>query len=298
MQENSVAKYHALGNDYIVVDPAYLKAPMTEENIRLLCDRNYGVGSDGILYGPLPKAGQEEDPAESVRDGEPFVVRIFNPDGGEAEKSGNGLRIFSRYLVDAGYVPGRTSFDVLTKGGLAHVTLLDKQAGMIEVDMGPVSFFSRDIPVLGRDREVVDEEIFLQGQPYRITCLTVGNPHGVIIVDHATKALALQLGPLVENHPLFPNRINMQLVQVLSRNAVKIEIWERGAGYTLASGSSSCAAVAAAHRLGLTGSHVTVIMSGGESEVRMERSGRVSMRGSVTPVFEGRLFVPFISALG
>ena len=285
MHKNCAAKYHALGNDYIVVDPAYLPAEMTEENIQLLCDRHFGVGSDGVLYGPLtPK--------------EPFEVRIFNPDGGEAEKSGNGLRIFSKYLADAGYVRPGSAFDVLTKGGPAHVTLLNAQADRIEVDMGTASFMSRDIPVHGKHREVINEELSLGGTPYLVTCLSVGNPHCVIIVDKVSESLVRLLGPIVENHPMFPNRINLQIVQVLNPNAIQIEIWERGAGYTLASGSSSCAAVAAAHRLGLVDSHVTVMMPGGELDIRVETTGHIFMRGSVSPVFEGALFPPFLQALG
>ncbi len=284
MNENSVAKYHALGNDYIVVDPAFLNVSMTEENIRIICDRNFGVGSDGILYGPLK--------AE-----EPFPVRIFNPDGSEAEKSGNGLRIFAKYLADAGYIRDQTEFDVLTMGGTAHVTLLNPEAELAEVDMGTASFFSRDIPVSGEAREVVDEEILLYGAPYRITCLTVGNPHCVMVADTVSKEQALRLGPAIEKHPMFPNRINMQIVQILSRNAIKIEIWERGAGYTLASGSSSCAAVAAAHRLGLVDGNVTVTMPGGGMGIRMEKSGHILMRGTVSPVFEGKLTGAFLRVL-
>ncbi|MBE0601887.1 MAG: diaminopimelate epimerase [Firmicutes bacterium] len=276
MTENSVAKYHALGNDYIVVDPKYLTMNMTEDNIRMLCDRNFGVGSDGILYGPLT-----ETPS--------FEVRIFNPDGSEAEKSGNGLRIFAKYLFDAGYLDGRTEFDILTKGGLAHSTLLHKRAELVEVDMGIPSFKSRDIPVNGEARDVVAEEIHLGGTPFRMTCVSVGNPHCVIVVDRATKALAQTLGPIVVDHALFPNRINLQLIEVLSRNAIKIEIWERGAGYTLASGSSSCAAAAAAHRLGLTDNHITVMMPGGELDIRIDEGGHIFMRGSVAAVFEARL---------
>jgi len=282
MQPHSVAKYHALGNDYIIVDPAFLQAPMTEENIRLLCDRHFGVGSDGILYGPLTTEG-------------PFTVRIFNPDGGEAEKSGNGIRIFSKYLVDAGYTHGRQTFDVLTKGGLTHVTLLNPQAEQIEVDMGTVSFFSPEIPVAGSVREVVDEEILLGGAPYRMTCVTVGNPHCVIVLDEISEALARTLGPIVETHPLFPNRINMQLVRVMNRRSIQIEIWERGAGYTLASGSSSCAAAAAAHRLGLVDEAVAVHMPGGRIDIRIAPDGHLFMRGSVTPVYEGRLAPSFLA---
>ena len=276
MTENSVAKYHALGNDYIVVDPKYLTMNLSEDNVRMLCDRNFGVGSDGILYGPLT--------AE-----EPYEVRIFNPDGSEAEKSGNGLRIFAKYLFDAGYLGGRTEFDILTKGGLAHSTLLHKRAELVEVDMGIPSFKSRDIPVNGEARDVVAEEISLGGTPFRMTCVSVGNPHCIIVVDRATKALAQALGPIVVDHALFPNRINLQLVEVLSRHAIKIEIWERGAGYTLASGSSSSAAAAAAYRLGLTDSHVTVMMPGGELDIRIDESGHIFMRGSVAAVFEAKL---------
>ena len=284
MHKNHIAKYHALGNDYLVIDPAYLDIPMTEENVRLLCDRHFGVGSDGILYGPLTPE-------------EPYEVRIFNPDGGEAEKSGNGVRIFSKYLADAGYVNGKTAFGVLTKGGPVRVTLLNPRADLMEVDMGTASFVSRDIPVAGEAREVVDEDIRLNGAPYRMTCVTIGNPHCVIVVDKATKELAHALGPLVETHPLFPSRINMQLVETVSRNEIKIEIWERGAGYTLASGSSSCAAVAAAHRLGLTDDTVKVVMPGGALDIRIADTGHVFMRGSVSPVFECALFPPFLEAL-
>lgn len=284
MTENSVAKYHALGNDYIVVDPKYLPMNMSEDNIRMLCDRNFGVGSDGILYGPL--TGQE-----------PFEVRIFNPDGSEAEKSGNGLRIFAKYLFDAGYLSGSTEFDVLTKGGLAHSTLLHKRAELVEVDMGIPSFKSRDIPVNGEARDVVAEEISLGGTPFRMTCVSVGNPHCVIVVDRATKALAQTLGPIVVDHALFPNRVNLQLIEVISRHAIKIEIWERGAGYTLASGSSSCAAAAAAYRLGLTDNHVTVMMPGGELDIRIDESKHIFMRGSVNAVFEARLSDALVYAL-
>lgn len=285
MTENTVAKYHALGNDYIVVDPKYLATEMTEDNIRLLCDRNFGVGSDGILYGPLS-------------DKEPYELRIFNPDGSEAEKSGNGLRIFAKYLSDAGYLGDKTEFDVLTKGGIAHCALLNKQAELIEVDMGVPSYQSRDIPVNGTAREVVAEEILLNGTPYRMTCVTVGNPHCVIVVDQATRELVRKLGPVVENHALFPNRINLQLVEVIGRNAVKIEIWERGAGYTLASGSSSCAAAAAAHRLGMTDNHVTVMMPGGELDIFIAQNRHIYMRGSAAAVFEAKLSGALIRALG
>ena len=223
--------------------------------------------------------------------------QIFNPDGSEAEKSGNGLRIFAKYLFDAGYVGERTQFDVLTKGGLAHIALLHPKAELMEVDMGIPSFQSRDIPVNGEPRDVVAEEISLGGTPFRMTCVSVGNPHCVIVVDRATQALVKTLGPVVEDHALFPNRINLQLVEVLDRHAIKIEIWERGAGYTLASGSSSCAAAAAAHKLGLTDGHVTVMMPGGELDIRIDEGGHIFMRGSAEAVFEAGLSKALLRSL-
>jgi len=144
----------------------------------------------------------------------------------------------------------------------------------------------------------VDEALPLGGTPYRVTCVTVGNPHCVIVTDTVSKARACALGPLVETHPLFPNRINLQLVRVLSRSEIQLEIWERGAGYTLASGSSSCAAVAAAHRLSLVDGDVTVRMPGGTLQIRITPEGRLLMTGSVTAVYEGALAAPLLRALG
>ena len=147
----SFFKYHALGNDYIVIDPQFCDLPMTERAIKLTCDRNKGVGSDGILYGPL----KGEDGVVSLQ--------IFNPDGSEAEKSGNGLRIFARYLKDAKYVQD-DAFSISTKGGKVSVKVLDPQASIISIDMGKLSFQSRDIPVLGDPREVVGEFIEIKGK--------------------------------------------------------------------------------------------------------------------------------------
>ena len=155
--------------------------------------------------------------------------------------------------------------------------------------MGRVTFRSTEIPVAGPDREVVDEALEIGGQRYQVTCLSIGNPHCVIPMAEVTEAKARELGPLVENHALFPNRINMQLLKVLDRHAIEIRIWERGAGYTLASGSSSCAAAAAALRLGLVDSPITVRMPGGDLLIEIDDSGSVHMTGPVEPVMEGTL---------
>ncbi len=266
-------KYHALGNDYIVIDPNHTQLNLTPDHIKLICHRHFGIGSDGILYGPL----FEQD---RIR------LRIFNPDGSEAEKSGNGIRIFSKYLVDARYATtDRISLDTL--GGKVQVEILDKKANFLRVDMGSVTFRSDLIPVSGEPRDVVNEPLRLGSQSFNVTCLSIGNPHCVIPVQEISEELARQIGLLVENHPMFPNRINVQLLQVIGRNHIKIEIWERGAGYTLASGSSSCAAASAGHRLGLVDSKIKVEMPGGTMEIEIEPDGHVQMTGPVSSVARG-----------
>ena len=151
------------------------------------------------------------------------------------KKSGNGIRIFSRYLHDAGYLKAK-EFDLETLGGRVHVELLNSQGTSIRVDMGPVTFASEHIPVGGNPREVIKEELSIGGRKLYITCLSIGNPHCVVLLDHISKELVQELGPKIETHELFPNRINIQLLRVIDRNNIQIEIWERGAGYTLASG--------------------------------------------------------------
>lgn len=266
-------KYHALGNDYIVIDPNKSSLKLTEDNIRLICHRNFGVGSDGILYGPL------------LEDGE-MRLRILNPDGSEAEKSGNGIRIFSRYLVEAGYVNSK-EFSLVTAGGTVAVAVLDEAASLIKVDMGAASFNSADLPAGGPPREILGEKLTIGGADCVVNCVSMGNPHCVIPLDDISRERAERLGPLVENHPLFPKRTNVQFLQVIDRSNIRIEIWERGAGYTLASGSSSCAAASVAHRLGLTGPAVKVHMPGGVIDIDIKPDGHVFMTGPVTGVMAG-----------
>jgi len=267
-------KYHGLGNDYLVIDPNVQDFEMTEANIRLICDRNFGVGSDGILYGP-------------AFEGRLPALRIFNPDGSEAEKSGNGLRIFAKYLFEKRYVRSK-NFKIKTLGGIVDVQVQDARANLIRIDMGTVTFISNEIPVAGAKREVVNEPLDINGAEYKVTCLSIGNPHCVIPMSQVTEEIARALGPHVENHRMFPNRINMQIVRVIDRANIDIRIWERGAGYTLASGSSSCAAAAATHRLGLVDNDVAVHMPGGELQIEIAPDGRIRMTGPVEGTFEGR----------
>lgn len=266
-----LTKYHALGNDYLVLDPARASLP-DAEGIRKICHRNFGLGSDGILYGPLP--------SQSAR----FALQIWNPDGSEAEKSGNGLRIFCRYLLDCGKVRTGESFTIETKGGIVRAQIASNGA-QIEVQMGHARFNSGEIPVTGHEREVLGETMALAGKAYTFCAVTVGNPHVVLPLEHISKELACELGPQIENDiARFPNRTNVQLLKVLDRNTIQIEIWERGAGYTLASGSSSCAAAAVAHKLGAVDAELTVRCPGGDIRIRIDPAFALTMTGPATAV--------------
>jgi diaminopimelate epimerase len=265
-------KYQALGNDYVVLEPdgpGQLTAPV----VRRLCDRHFGIGSDGILLG------------EATPTADRFGLRILNPDGSEAEKSGNGLRIFARYLWDTGRV-GDEPFLVETPGGAVRCHVRDSGRAVF-VEMGCASFDSEKIPVAGPGRDVVGEVIEAGGERLRFTAVTVGNPHCVIHTSDPTPALARRLGPLIEKHALFPNRINVQFVKVLARDRIQMEIWERGAGYTLASGSSACAAAAASVRLGICGEDITVVMPGGSLAIGVRAGFALTLLGPVRKVAEG-----------
>ena len=269
------AKYHALGNDYLVIDPQDLSAPLTVEQIQAICHRNFGVGSDGILLGPAPS-----DRAQ-------FALRIFNPDGSEAEKSGNGLRIFSRHLWDRKLV-GNEEFALETAGGIVRCTVLD-EGRLVRVEMGQVSFWSDAIPVAGSRREVLNELLQVGDRTFTFCAAGIGNPHCVVPLPEITPELAKHYGPLLETHPSFPRRTNVQFLKVLDRANLQIEIWERGAGYTLASGSSSSAAAAVAHKLGLCDRSLTVHMPGGKLGIEIGTDFSIVMTGPVTKVAEGVL---------
>jgi diaminopimelate epimerase len=266
-------KYHALGNDYIVIHPKDLSAPLTTERVKLICHRNFGVGSDGILLGPLPSTTAK------------CALKIYNPDGSIAEKSGNGVRIFSRYLWDTKFV-GNEEFALQTDGGIVRSTVFDG-GKMVRVEMGKVSFDSEKIPVTGAHREVINETISVGGRDFVFCAATIGNPHCVLPLPEISADLAHKFGSLLEVHPNFPRKTNVQFLKVLDRANIAIEIWERGAGYTLASGSSSSASAAVAHKLGLVDKNISVHCPGGIIEIEIREGFDILMTGSVTRVAEG-----------
>ena len=274
---NEFVKSHGLGNDYFVLDGSRIAFELTPAAIRLLCDRNYGIGSDGILV-LVPSARAD------------FGLRILNPDGSEAEKSGNGLRIFAKYLYEHGHTL-KKEFKIDTLGGIvtAELEVRDGRVPFVTVEMGTATFDNRLIPVRGDEREVVNEEMRIEGEVLRFTAVSVGNPHCVVFTEKLDEGYTKLLGPLIETAELFPNRTNVQFARVVSGDRVEIMIWERGAGYTLASGSSSCAVAAACVKNGLTGRNVTVSMPGGELDIEIRQDWSIKMRGAVEEVAYGTL---------
>ncbi len=283
MSECVFKKNHGLGNDYLVYDCVKNTAKLTETMIKAICDRNYGLGSDGILVGPTDSNGM-------------LGVRIFNPDGSEAEKSGNGVRIFAAYLKDAGYV-STDSFLLHTAGGTVHVQFLDETGRTMRVSMGRLSFDSSDIGAVGTPKTLVDVPLEFGGTEYRCTCVSIGNPHCVIPMDEISKEKVCEIGQYSETAKYFPKHINTQIVKVLNRNNIQIEIFERGAGYTLASGSSSCAAAGAVFRLDLVDSNIMVHMPGGRLKIEISQELDVLMTGPVVYVGTMLLSADFFETL-
>jgi len=263
------SKYHALGNDYIVIDPKHLNSELSDNDIKIICDRHYGVGSDGILYGP-----------EQSNDCD-FALSIFNPDGSEAEKSGNGLRIFSRYLWDQTLVTHDT-FAIETKGGKVSATVGVKGRS-VSVGMGKVRF-THDVcgePNVSANTIIINDREFTYYEG------NVGNPHCVILLEDINEKMTKEYGPMIENDPRFSNRTNVQFVRVIDKSSIQIEIWERGAGYTLASGSSSTAAASVVHALGLCDANINVNMPGGVINIALDSDFFATMTGGVCKVCEG-----------
>lgn len=274
--QNFFVKSHGLGNDYIVLNQDDISFELTEKAIVRICDVHFGIGSDGILLN-VPSA--EAD----------FGLRILNPDGSEAEKSGNGLRIFAKYLYDYGFTKSKV-FSIETLGGLVKAEVIEEKNGKactIKVDMGKAIFESEKIPVDCANDECIGETLKLKDKNYEINCVSVGNPHCVVLQDELNEEEIRTYGSEIENHSMFPNRINVQFAKVLSPNEVEVIIWERGAGWTLASGSSSCAVACTVVKLGLTERNLTIKMPGGNLAIEIDEDWEIRMTGEVREIASG-----------
>lgn len=264
----TMQKYHGMGNDYLILDPNKNEIRLEEKQIKLLCRRNFGVGADGVLYGPLLGNGK-------------MFMRVFNPDGSEAERSGNGACIFAGYLRDMGYIHEK-KISLYTKSGENEVEFLEH--GTMRVKMGKPVFACDRIPVTGMEEEIVNLPLLFHGELYNATCVSVGNPNCVIMMEDVSGQKARELGPYVESAARFPNRMNLQLCHVIDKEHIRIEIYERGAGYILASGTGACAAAVAAYRMNLVGQEVCVEMPGGEILVEIKDDLTLYMTGRAESV--------------
>ena len=271
MSQIDVFKFQALGNDYLILD---LPGPLDEVVglLPTLCDRHLGLGSDGLL----------------AFDPQALSVRIFNPDRSEAQKSGNGLRIAAAHAVLEHGAPER--FALRTAGRSNAVRVLARRGAEIvtELDIGRPSFRAADLPA---DFDGEPEQVVLDTPAGRVEAVlvSVGNPHCVVFGEPVTRERCLELGPHLERHPAFPERTNVQLCEVMDRARVRAEIWERGAGYTLASGTSASAVAAACMRRDLVDDSVTVQMPGGDLAVRREAGGNLVQSGPARRVYRARV---------
>ena len=272
---------HGLGNDYLALDLDRLGLALTPPAVRLLCDRHTGVGSDGIL-------------ARVPSDAADFGLRIFNPDGTEAEKSGNGLRIFAAYLLENDHVQIGRPFTVETPGGTVRMEVLHRSGDgvmQVEVEMGTASFRSADVGLAGPDRETEDEPLELEsGDVLRINTVSVGNPHCVVFQDELDLDALRRRAPQVSAHPAFARGVNVQFAVPAEPDAVDAWVWERGAGETRASGSSACAVAAAAVRRGMVSERrIAVRMPGGALTVEVREDWSLLLAGPVESVCRGTL---------
>ncbi len=286
---NAFWKGHALGNDYLAVDPRELGFALSPRRVRALCDRQRGIGADGVLELVASRSAD-------------FGLRIWNPDGSQAEKSGNGLRIFARFLWATGRTR-RTRLRIETPGGSAAIQLFRAADGTprrARVEMGTASFDPRRLPCRLHGDELVERSIRVAGRSLRFTGVSIGNPHCVVFAPRGrrwSRSDLLELGPLLERHRIFPKRCNVQLAARSDRHTIEILIWERGAGETAASGTSACAVACAAIRLGLVASPVRVRSPGGSLRVTVSENFEVSLEGAVDEVARGTLAPGFVRAL-
>jgi diaminopimelate epimerase len=278
MERNSFVKMHGLGNEYIVMESEKIDFQLTKQSIMRLCNIHFGIGSDGIIMlVPSVKAD--------------FGFRVYNPDGSEAEKSGNGLRILCKYVYDYGHAKSR-QFSLETITDIVYADIVEEEKGkamLIRLDMGKAIFASRDIPVNSDQPEFIGQKIMAGDKEFEVNCVSVGNPHCVVIKKELDENEIRTYGPLLENHPLFPNRINVQFARVISGHEAEILIWERGAGYTLASGSSSCAASCILIRRGLIKGDLTMHMQGGTLKIEIDKYWNIRMTGEVREIARGVL---------
>lgn len=279
-------KYHGLGNDFILIDNRASSNPvLTPEEAVTLCDRHFGIGADGVIFAL---------PGENGTD---YTMRIFNSDGSEPEMCGNGIRCLARFLADLGAAPAsqetQTSlvqYSIHTLAGTIAPQL--RPDGQVRVDMGTPRLLAAEIPttLVAGDRKVVEEPLEVAGQSWSVTCVSMGNPHCITFVEDVAAIPLEIIGPQFEHHPVFPKRTNTEFIQVIRSNYLKMRVWERGAGATLACGTGACASLVAAVLTGRSDRLATVELPGGCLEIEWSAAdGRLYMTGPAVRAFDGRI---------
>ena len=273
-------KMHGCGNDYIYVDGAkeILTPQEKPEVVRRLSDRHFGIGGDGVIF---INPSREAD----------FEMEMYNMDGSRAEMCGNGIRCVAKFVYDKG-LTDKTSISVISCGKIKYLTLTveNGKVSTVKVNMGSPILKAVDIPVISDKEEVIGDKIEIDGEIYKMTCVSMGNPHAVVFMNEVEGLPLEKMGPLFENHARFPKRINTEFVKVLDENTVEMRVWERGTGETLACGTGACATVVACVLNGLTKEQVTVKLLGGNLQIQWDRvSNLIFMTGPATTVFEGEI---------
>lgn len=272
-------KYHGLGNDFILIDNRHQSEPiLTLQQAEELCDRHFGIGGDGVIFA-LP--GQN---------GTDYTMRIYNSDGSEAEMCGNGIRCLAKFIADLEGVNAKTRYRIDTLAGVMTPELLAD--GQVKVDMGIPRLLAAEIPTTleSPDRKVVELPLEVAGQSWLVTCVSMGNPHCITFVEDVS-AIALEtIGPLFEHHAVFPQRTNTEFIQIIRRDYVKMRVWERGAGVTLACGTGACASVVAGVLAGKCDRLAAVELPGGILQIEWSQTDkRLYMTGPAVQVFAGKI---------
>ena len=269
-------KMHGCGNDYVYVNGFTEKVADKPKAVVALSDRHFGIGSDGVIF---INPSQQAD----------FEMEMYNADGTRAEMCGNGIRCVGKYVYDHG-MTDKTSVTVESFGKVKYLDLTVENGKVVKVkvNMGKPELTAKDVPVVSVHEQVIDEEIIVKEKSYRMTCVSMGNPHAVVFMDDVEHLAIEEIGPYFENHERFPNRTNTEFVQVIDDSHVKMRVWERGTGETLACGTGCCATAVACVLNRLTGEHVTVQVLGGEIEIYWDqKENLVYMTGPAVTVFEG-----------
>ena len=271
-------KMHGIGNDYVYVNCFKETVEHPSEMAIKVSDRHFGIGSDGLI---LIK------PSE-VADGK---MEMYNADGSQGAMCGNGIRCVAKYMYDYG-ITDKTSISVETKSGIKYLDLTIKEGKVdtVKVNMGTPILKAVDIPVRSEKEQVIDEPVMVDGKEWKITCVSMGNPHAITYIDDVKNLEIEKIGPTFENHEIFPDRVNTEFVRVIDRNTVEMRVWERGSGETLACGTGACAVAVSSILNGLTEEEVTVKLLGGDLKIFWDRTeNKVYMTGSATTVFDGEI---------